>query len=421
MPKIKSIKARKILNSRAEWTLEVIVEAGKYQGSASVPSGASIGKYEAKSLPANKALKNVKEIIAPKLKGQEATNQEKIDKTLIQLDGTSDKSNLGANAILGVSLACARAGSFAEKKPLFRYLNDLFRTYVTVYRDKNQGPYLFMNLINGGVHAGNNLDFQEYLIVPLVSSPEKALEIGVNIYQILRKFLKKNLGPQAVNTGEEGGFAPNFLNFFQPLEVLTQAIRDLGYKKEVRLALDIAANNLKAKSEKQKAKNYNLKDKTDYYFLSGTPFSPKALLNLYQEIADKFDILSIEDPFFEEDFLHYATLKKRLSKKVLIVGDDLTVTNASRIKKAVQEKAIDAVIIKPNQIGTLSETFEAIKAAREYDLKIIVSHRSGETNDSFISDLAWAVQAWGLKAGAPVRGERVAKYNRLLKISQERL
>lgn len=400
--KIKNITARKILNSRGHWTVEAEVTLeSEAKGGASVPEGASLGESEAKSIGAKKAVKNIKERIAPKLEGEKFENQEELDSTLLELDGTEDKSELGANATLAVSLASFKAKAKNEEIPLWKLVRE--RDGLKKKPHKRETPFLFFNLINGGLHAGNNLDFQEYLVVPQKDDVKKSLEIGKKIYLELKGYLSEKVGIQAINVGDEGGFSPSLSGNFEPLSILKKVIEKMGVQKQVKFSLDIAANDLASKKAETE---YNLAENT---------FTTSGLEKMYQDLAEHFPLLSIEDPFEDSDFEAHAGLKKKMAD-VEIVGDDLTTTNKERIEKAKDKEAIDAIIIKPNQIGTITETFAAINAARENDIKIIISHRSGETNDTFIADLAWGTKAYGLKAGAPARGERVAKYNRLLRI-----
>lgn len=404
--KIKKIKARRIINSRGDWTIEaIIVSENNFSAKASVPEGASLGQNEAKSLSAPKAQANIDKKITPQLQGEEFESQSKLDQALLRLDATENKSNLGANALLAISLAFSRLQAKKSDLPLWQSLEDRIKPTLPSPNHSRKTPHLLMNVINGGLHAGNNLDFQEYMIVPQADDVKKSLEIGVEIYNKLKDFLADNIGSQGTKIGDEGGFCPNLRGNFEPLSILKEVCKKVETENKVKFSLDIAASNL--------AKN---KNQDTEYNLSETTFTTEGLIKMYEDLTDHFDILSLEDPLEEEDFEGFAQLKEKLASECLLVGDDLTVTNTERIKKASEKEAIDAVIIKPNQIGTLTETLEAIRTARENNLKIIISHRSGETNDSFIADLARAVKAYGLKAGAPARGERVAKYNRLLEI-----
>lgn len=400
--KIKNIQARKILNSRGHWTIEanISLENG-INAKASVPEGASLGETEAKSIGAARAVNNIKKQIAPKLEGKKIEEQKNIDETMLDLDGTEDKSSLGANSILAVSIAVLKARAKNKKIPLWQLVKANKNLEKKTHKRKT--PYLLLNLINGGLHAGNNLDFQEYLVVPQKDDVKKSLEIGKTIYSELKGILSERVGVQATNVGDEGGFSPSLSGNFEPLSILKETTKKIGVENEVKFSLDIAANDLASK-----------KSKTEYS-LSENTFTTSGLQKMYSDLSEHFPLLSIEDPFEDSDFKAFAKIKEKMSN-VKIVGDDLTTTNKERIEKAADKGAIDAVIIKPNQIGTITETYDAINAARKNDIKIIVSHRSGETNDSFIADLAWGTKAYALKAGALARGERVAKYNRLLRI-----
>lgn len=403
--KIEQIKGRKILNSRGHWTTEAkIILKDQTEAKASVPEGASLGESEAKSIGAKKAVENINSKIAPKLKGMKAENQNKIDKVMLDIDATKDKSNLGVNAILPVSIANLKAQAKSQNIPLWKLIKD--KEGLKNKTHNRETPFLLFNLINGGLHAGNNLDFQEYLVVPQKDDINKSLEIGKSIYSELKGILSERVGVQATNVGDEGGFSPSLSGNFEPLSILKETTKKMGIENEVKFSLDIAANDLASKKSETE---YNLSENT---------FTTSGLQKMYSDLSEHFSLLSIEDPFVDSDFNAFTQLKKQLGK-VKIVGDDLTTTNKTRIKEAAQKKAIDAVIIKPNQIGTITETYEAINAARKNDIKIIISHRSGETNDSFIADLAWGASAFGLKAGAPARGERVTKYNRLLEIDKK--
>jgi|AntAceMinimDraft_17_1070374.scaffolds.fasta_scaffold15278_2 enolase len=385
MTKISSILARRILNSRGDWTVKTSVFLENGLGTtASVPQGKSRGLHEAVSVPAIQAVKNITEKISPSIKGLNPEDQTEIDRRLIELDGTSDKAGLGANTLLAVSLAVARAGALSKNTPLWEYLGNLAGT-------KPDFPKLFANVINGGVHAGNNLDIQEYIIIPEETNPEKAVEITHLFYNQLREYLKENFGESSINLGDEGGFAPEFKDNIEPFKILEKIREENGFK--LQFGIDAAASNINKK--------------------------PGELFEIYNNLISNYPLSFIEDPFGEEDFENFALLFQKYEGKILICGDDLTVTNVSRMKKAEEYKSVNSVIIKPNQIGTLSETLEAINFARKQGWKVVVSHRSGETNDDFIADLAYAVGAYGIKLGAPARGERVSKYNRFLEILKE--
>ena len=416
--KIKRIKAREILDSRGNPTIEVELETdfGIFRGS--VPSGASKGKYEARELRDGgkryngmgvlKAVKNVNEIIGPKLIGKDSTNQKEIDEILINLDGTEDKSKLGANAICGVSMSVCQAGASSQNLPLYKYIARIYSGQTPV---KNTIPRACFNIINGGAHAGNDLDFQEFMIVPHTrpqggySSFSDNLRVASEIYHQLKEILEKKFGQLAANLGDEGGFAPPIRFPQEAIELILEAAKKLDY--EIKIILDVAASQF---------------FKNGKYRMKIGVFSREGLLNYYSDLIQKYPIMGLEDPFSEDDFAGWKMLNSKFlipNSKFLIIGDDLTVTNPRRIKMAKEKEDCNAMILKINQIGTITEALEAAKLAKSFGWKIIVSHRSGETNDDFISDLAVGIGADFIKAGAPARGERVAKYNRLLKIEEE--
>jgi len=405
--KIKSIKAMEILDSKGNPTIAVELETEKGVFEAQVPSGTSEGKYEAVEVRDGgkryqgrgvlKAVKNVNEIIAPKLKGKNPTKQKEIDELMIKLDGTENKSKLGANALLPVSIAVCRAGAAAKKVSLYQHIN---QCHENCSRDIGL-PRPCFNIINGGAHAGSGLDIQEFMIVPQGKSFSENLQIGSEIYYILKEILKKVFGEQAVNVGDEGGFVPPVSGAKEALNLINKAIKNY---KNVKVGLDCAASEFY---------------KDNKYQLEGTIFTKEGLLTFYQDLIDKYPIVFLEDPFSEEDWQGFQEITKKLGKKITIVGDDLLSTNVKRIKEAKDKKACNGAIIKPDQIGTVSETLEAVKLAKSYNWKIMVSHRSGDTCDDFIADLAVGIGAVFIKAGGPARGERVAKYNRLLKIEDE--
>lgn len=415
--KIYGIIAREIIDSRGDPTVEtqVILESG-YRGSASVPAGTSVGRYEAVELRDKdakrfggmgvlKAVENVNTKIQAKLKGMDAADQAGIDKAMIDLDASEDKHVLGSNAILSVSEAAAVAVANAKRIPLYQYINALFKPYFAV--DIRRIPTPTFNIINGGKHGAGNLDFQEFHIVPATNKPYwLALEIGVEIYKSVMNILKYRNAIYSV--GYEGGFAPNLFTNLDALEILSEAIRATPYKFgiDVFFGLDLAANSFK------KEHGYQIKDKPGE--LSSNDFI-KYLVDLHKN----YRLLLLEDPFGEDDWASWVELTKEIGREVLIVGDDLLATNPERLNRAIKDGACSALLAKPNQIGSLSEFFRVIAIAKQHDIKINVSHRSGETNDSFIADLAVGVQSEYVKFGAPARGERVAKYNRLLQIESE--
>ena len=407
MGKITKVSAREILDSRGNPTLEVVAYAEDKSASFSVPSGASTGSHEAlekrdgdksrfRGLGVLKAVESVEKIISPALAGFDPKDQKKIDSELLRLDGTSNKTNLGGNATIGVSVACAKLAAKLEGIETFEYLKTLRNI-----KPSRKTPLLFMNLVNGGKHSQSSLAFQEYHVVPIVEDVEESLDIGTKIQYGLKKKLVEGLGASSVNYGDEGGFVPNTSSVKKPLELLLEVIEENKLLDKVKLSLDVAASSFY---------------KNGAYEFDGKKYSPDELLSFYDLLINSFPIISIEDPFFEEDFSSFAKLLSQ--KKIGVVGDDLTVTNSARLKEAIAKNSIDAIIIKLNQIGTLTETLEAMELARENNINCIVSHRSGETTDDFIADLAYAFGCYGIKSGAPHGGERVAKYNRLLKITK---
>jgi len=400
MGRITKVKARQVLDSRGNPTIEVEMSSGRVTARAMVPSGASTGVHEALELRDKgkayhgkgvlKAVKNVKKIERA-LRGKDCLDQKKIDQTMIDLDGTKNKSKLGANAILGVSLANARLAAKIKGRPLYKQLGS-----------GRILPVPFMNILNGGKHAGNKLAIQEFMIVPQSGKFSDRLRMGSEVYHTLKKILEKKYGKQAINVGDEGGFAPNLKTADEALSLITQAIKKAGYAGKVKLAMDAAASEF----------YHNGK-----YHIDGKKLTPEQLKNYYLKLIKKYPIISLEDPFDQDDFESFASLTK--AAKIQIVGDDLLVTNVERIKLAHEKRACNALLLKVNQIGTLTEAVEAAKLAKKYGWKVMVSHRSGETEDTFIADLSVALGTGQIKAGAPCRGERVAKYNRLLRIEGE--
>ncbi|MCC6013119.1 MAG: phosphopyruvate hydratase [Candidatus Verstraetearchaeota archaeon] len=399
---IKKVYGREIIDSRGNPTVEAEVYTEKSFGRASVPSGASTGTHEAielrdgnkrfKGKGVLKSCRNINEVIGPSIIGMDARNQKEIDEIMIKIDGTNNKSKLGANSILAVSLAVAKAAANTMGLPLFMYLN----------KDANILPVPLMNIINGGKHAGSKLAIQEFMIVPArFNSFKEALRAGCEIYMELRNYLKNKYGVFAINVGDEGGFVPPISNTIEALEAIENSIRELGYSNEVFLALDAAATNF-----------YNGKE----YVIDGRNLSSEELLDYYLELISKYPIILIEDPFHEEDFYSFSEITKK--SKIEIVGDDIFVTNINRLKKGIENKAANSIIIKVNQIGTLTETINVVKFALENNYGIIVSHRSGETEDNYIADLAVAFGGGKIKTGAPARGERISKYNQLLRIEE---
>jgi len=413
MAEIKEIRAREILDSRGIPTIEakVFLNDGSF-AVASIPSGASIGKYEALELRDQdenrfngkgvlRAVENINNIIAPKIVGIDPRNQLKIDKILIQLDGTKNKTNLGANSILAVSQGACEAAAAAQRINIFEHVSRLFG----LKREELFMPTPVMNLINGGKHGAGNLDFQEFHIIPSEKKPySEALRMGEEIYQSVEKVLIKNGAIHSI--GDEGGFAPDLFTNLDALEVLTQAIKEAKYElnRDVFLGLDVAADSF------FKNGRYKIRDRS-------MPLDTNEFTEFYKELNQQHRLATLEDPLEEDDWKGWQKIVKMLPKTI-IVGDDLLATNKERVKEAIKLKACSAILVKPNQIGTIAETIEVIKIARQANWKVIVSHRSGETNDSFIADFAVGVGAEHVKFGAPARGERVAKYNRLLEIEQ---
>ena len=352
-----------------------------------MPQGKSVGSYEATTFPAAVAVKNIEKFVSPRLKKFDPAKQKEIDEFLIKLDGTATKKRLGANAILAVSIACVKAGAYEADKLLWKHIRNLSGLNAG---KEWQAPRLFVNVINGGLHAGNNLDFQEYLVVPKAKSVKEAVDVILKLYSGLSDYLIKLKGKSAVNVGDEGGFTPNFKDNLEPFYVLDKVARKLRVESKIDFGLDAAASDVSLSASK--------------------------LNSIYKKLESKFHLFYLEDPFGEDEFGKFAKLKETLGGKVLIAGDDLTTTNLARMEEARNKSSVNAVIVKPNQIGTVTESIEAVKLAYEFGWQVIVSHRSGETNDDFIADFAWGVRALGLKLGAPARGERIAKYNRLLEI-----
>jgi len=416
--KIKQIVAREILDSRGTPTVEakVILENGLF-AKASVPSGASTGKYEALELRDKdakrflgagvlKAVNNVNKKIAPLLKGKDVTKQREIDNLMIKIDGTSNKSKLGANAILAVSMAVARAGSFARNMPLYQYLRWTYKL-----PEKNwKLPLPTMNIINGGKHADNSLTVQEMMVVPVASTMKKRVQIGVEVFHNLKKLLKA-AGYQVL-VGDEGGFAPNLRTNEEALDFIVEAIKKAGYVpgKDAFCASDVAISEY----YDEVSGNYALNDKTEKVWIT-----PGEVIAIMKKWIQKYPMLSIEDPMAEDDWINWAKLTKEIGKKVSLVGDDLFVTNVARLQKGIDEKVGNAILIKLNQIGTVSETIDAIYLAKKNGYKVNVSHRSGETADTFIADLSVAVNSDFIKTGSLSRSERVEKYNRLMEIEDE--
>ncbi|GAA6010465.1 hypothetical protein JCM11491_006951 [Sporobolomyces phaffii] len=416
---ITKIHARQIWDSRGNPTVEVDVVTEKGLFRAAVPSGASTGIHEAVELRdgdkskylgkgVTKAVANVNDVIAPKLieAKLDITNQEKVDQFLIDLDGTPNKGKLGANAILGVSMAVAKAAAAQKGVPLYVHFAELAGV---------KAPYVLpvpaMNVINGGSHAGNALAFQEFMLLPTGAKDfDEAMQMGTETYHTLKNVIKKKYGIDATNVGDEGGFAPNVQGAEESLEILTEAIEKAGYTGKVQIGLDVAS------SEFYKDGKYDL----DFKNPNSDPskwLTGEELAKVYNDLVDKYDIVSIEDPFDQDDWEAWTHLTQ--NTKIQIVGDDLTVTNPKRIQTAIEKKACNGLLLKVNQIGSITESIKATQLAQSDGWGVMVSHRSGETEDTTISDLVVALKVGELKTGAPCRSERVAKYNALIRIADE--
>ena len=414
MAKIKKVMSREILDSRGYPTVETkVVLEDDHFGISSIPSGVSMGSFEAHELRDHdslrfggqgvlKAVGNVTGIIGPKIIGLDASEQEKIDRTLISLDGTENKENLGANAILSVSIASLKAQAASLQFPVYRYIAEA----ILKKKDKSYRiPTPLFNILNGGKHGAGNLEFQEFLIAPSQVKPYPvSLQIGSEVYYSLKKVLDYKNAIHSV--GDEGGYAPNLYTNADALEIITEAISQTTYilGKDVFMGIDIASGHFMNEEKK-----YVIKDRSN-------PMTSMELIDFYKDLTARYLLLILEDPLGEEEWQAWAELTKFMGTQLLIVSDDLTATNKKRLEKAIQARAANAILTKPNQIGTITETLEVVKTAQDAKWKVVMSHRSGETNDDFIADLAVAVGADYVKFGAPARGERVAKYNRLLEI-----
>jgi len=404
MSKIKNIHAREILDSRGNPTVEVdvILESGAF-GRAAVPSGASTGIREALELRdkeerflgkgVRQAVKNVNTVIREKLIGMNAKNQELIDETMIKLDGTKNKSKLGANAMLGVSLAVLKASADEEHIPLYKYVGG-----------GENLPKPMMNILNGGAHADNNLDFQEFMIIPERDTIKERIRVGAEVFHTLKKVLKEK--GYNTNVGDEGGFAPDLGSNEEGFKVIIEAIEKAGYTpgKDVNIGIDVAA------SEFYEDGKYNV---------DGKLLTTEKLIEFYEDLVNKYPIISIEDPVDENDWEGFTLITKKLGNKVQLVGDDLFVTNIECLQKGIDNKAGNAILLKLNQIGTYTETIKTIKLAQKYNYKTIISHRSGETEDTTIADLAVGLNLGQIKTGSISRTDRVCKYNQLIRIEEE--
>lgn len=413
--KIKKVEAWEILDSRGRPTVKakLTLEDGAV-GQASVPSGVSTGQYEMKELRDGderrfagagvlKAVENVNAKISKEVVGLDVYEQERIDLAMIYLDGTEDKSNLGANAILSVSMATARAAASSLNIPLYGYLTKLNPDFEKKYTM----PIPLMNIINGGKHANFAFDFQEFLLIPTsAKSVSEAVRAGAEVYSALGEILKSE--GYSVGLGDEGGFVPDFETNSQPFEMIAKAAKRAGYKagKDIYFGIDVAASSFWNKGKYELKKENKILETAE-------------LIHFYIDLLEKYPIVLFEDPFSQDDWSGFSEFNQVVGSKIQVVGDDLYVTNVERIKKGVEEKATNAVLIKLNQIGTVSETIEAIALAKKNRMVCIVSHRSGETEDSFMADLSVAMGSGQIKAGAPARGERTAKYNRLIEIERE--
>jgi enolase len=403
---IRRIKAREILDSRGNPTVEVDTHTGDGFGRASVPSGASTGTYEAVELRDGgdryggrgvlKACQIINHTISPAVIGMDSRDLSALDQRMIDLDGSENKSRLGANSILGVSLSVMKAAADTAGTQLFSHLNTEARTL----------PVPLMNIINGGKHAGNELAIQEFMIAPVGAiSFSEALRMGAEIYGALKTILKENYGPTAINVGDEGGFAPPLSNSQGALSALMKAIGKAGYSDNtIKLALDVAASSFFSNGT---------------YSIDGEALGAGQFLDYLVALTDEFPIISIEDPFHEDDFDSFAAFTGRIGKKVQVVGDDLFVTNRKRLMKGIERGAGNSILLKVNQIGTVTEALDVAQMAMSNKFSVVVSHRSGETSDDYISDIAVALGTGQIKSGAPARGERVAKYNRLLRIEEQ--
>lgn len=402
---IERIFAREVLDSRGNPTVEAEVKTASSFARAIAPSGASTGKHEAHELRdggkrfggrgVSNAVSNVNKIIAPALAGESVLEQKKLDERMISLDGTPNKSNLGANATVAVSMALMKAAAYAKKQQVYQYLGG------------NLLPIPMLNIVNGGKHAGNALAIQEFMIIPKWPKDfRSALQMSSEVYHALGKRLVKKYGTSAKNVGDEGGFAPNLSSCFDAMEEITLAIDEAGYSKEIKLGMDAAASSF-----------YD--EKKNEYAIDGKSLDSGELLDYYSEMCKKYGILSIEDPFQEEDFESFSQITRKLGANVQIVGDDLLVTNPERLATAIKKRSVNALLLKINQIGTVSESLEVAEMCRKNGIRIVVSHRSGESEDAFIADFAVGINAGQIKTGAPARGERTCKYNQLLRIEED--
>lgn len=416
---VKSMKAREVIDSRGNPTVEVDIHTSTgAMFRASVPSGASTGVHEAVELRDGgkrysgkgvlQACANVNDIIAPKLRGMDVTEQVMIDETMIALDGTPNKSVLGANAILGVSLAISKAGAAAKGVPLYQHYADLAGNTELVL------PVPAFNVINGGSHAGNALAFQEFMILPTgAHSFTEAMIMGCEVYATLKGVIKNKYGQDACNVGDEGGFAPSIQSNYEGVDLLMEAIKLAGFEDTVEIGMDVAASEFLLPNG-----CYDLDFKTENND-GKLVYSGAALGELYKDLSEKYPIVSIEDPFDQDDWENYTAMTAAMGDNVQVVGDDLLVTNVKRIEEASSRKACNALLLKVNQIGSVTESINAVKLSKQNGWGVMTSHRSGETEDNYIADLAVGLCTGQIKTGAPCRSERLAKYNQLLRIEEE--
>ncbi len=406
---IKGIYAREVLDSRGNPTIEVDLRTKKGIVRAMVPSGASTGIHEAIELRDNddrylgkgvrKAVDNINNIISGKITGRDCREQREIDSVMIELDGTENKSNLGANAILAVSMAVTRAAALEQNMPLYSWIAELSGNKKTIL------PIPSMNVINGGRHAGNKLDIQEYMILPVgAQNFREGVRMCSEIYCHLKEIIKKKYGKDAINVGDEGGFAPPLNKADEPMNLILKAVNEAGYDKEIKLGIDAAASEF-----------YNGNE----YLFEGNTFSGEELSEVYSDLIETYPLISCEDLFAQDDWNCWKTFTKEKGKNIQIVGDDLLVTNVKRISKAVELNACNALLLKINQIGSISESIDAAHLSTKNGWNVMVSHRSGETEDSFIADLVVGLGVGQIKSGAPCRSERTAKYNQLMRIEEE--
>jgi enolase len=405
--RISRVTAREILDSRGNPTVEALVETHGASARAAVPSGASTGKHEAvelrdkdprrfSGLGVLNAVRNIEKIIGPKLKGMDPRDQNEIDRLMIELDGTANKSRLGANAILAVSLAVAKVAARLEGTSLYNHVGK-----------GRMLPVPVMNVINGGKHAGTGLKIQEFMIIPSgMSSFSEALRAGSEIYHALKRVIQVKHGRQSTNVGDEGGFAPPLDKTSEAMELLLQAVSEAGYHagENVFLGLDVASSEFFEDGR---------------YSIDGKVKSPEEMMNFLTDLVERYPIRYLEDPFEQEDFERTSQITRKIGNRVQIVGDDIFVTNVTRFKRGIEVGAANALLLKVNQIGTLTEAIDAAKLAIKNNYRVVTSHRSGETSDTSIADIAVALNCGQIKTGAPCRGERTAKYNRLLQIEQE--